>query len=152
MVYLDCTAAAFQFFGEFASIFVMLIDRLSGIARNPVDSDLIADVLEGKNEQKAFRYLTAPPISSDDLMTVADATLRPSRLRAKPAEAARIRDTIITILDPLRFPWVPEGRKPTMNERKTAVVASAVLAAAREVETAATRQKRLRNRPSKTCL
>jgi hypothetical protein len=124
-----------QFFGEFASIFVMLIDRLPGIAKNPVDTELIADLLDGKYEQKAFRYITAPPISADDLMTVADATLTPSRLRVEPAEAVRIRDTVLTILDPHRFPWVGEGRKPTKNERKTAVVASAALAAAREVET-----------------
>jgi len=124
-----------QFFGEFASIFATLIDQLPRIAENPVDADLIADLLDGKNEQKAFRYLTAPPISADDLMTVADATLTPSRLRVEPAEAARIRDAVLAILDPHRFPWVADVRKPSKEERRTAVVASAALAAAREVET-----------------
>ncbi len=124
-----------QFFGEFASIFSTLIDRLPGIAKDPVDADLIADLLDGKNEQKAFRYLTAPPISADDLMTVADATLTPSRLRVEPAEAARVRDTVLTILDPHRFPWIADDREPTKEERRIAVVASAALAAAREVET-----------------
>lgn len=92
-------------------------------------------MLDGKNEQKAFRYLTAPPISADDLMTVADATLIPARLRVEPAQAIRIRDTVLTILDPHRFPWMADSRKPSKEERHAAVVASAALAAAREVET-----------------
>lgn len=124
-----------RFFDEFASIFVTLIDELPNIARDPVDAKLIADLVEGRNKQKAFRYLTAPPISADDLMTVADAALTPSRLRVDAAEATRIRDTVLTILDPHRFPWVADSRPPTPEERKAAVIASAALAAAREVET-----------------
>lgn len=68
-------------------------------------------------------------------MTVADASLTPSSLRVDPAQAARVRDTVLAIIDPHRFPWVAEGRKPTKEESRTAVVASAALAAAREVET-----------------
>jgi hypothetical protein len=124
-----------QFFTEFASIFSELIDQFPGIVRDPVDAQLIADLIDGKNKQKAFRYLTAPPISADDLATVADATLTPSRLRVEPTEAARIREIVFTILDPHRFPWVGDDRGPTKEERHTAVVASAALAAAREVET-----------------
>ena len=124
-----------RFFNEFAAIFVTLIDELPNIIRDPVDAELIADLVDGKNKQKAFRYLTAPPISADDLATVAEATLTPSRLRVDAAEAKRIRDTIITILDPHRFPWIPDARPPTPEERKTARIASAALAAAREVET-----------------
>jgi hypothetical protein len=56
-----------RFFDEFATIFAELIDQLPDIAENPVDAELIADLLDGKNQQKAFRYLTAPPISADDL-------------------------------------------------------------------------------------
>jgi hypothetical protein len=85
-----------QFFGQFASIFGELIDQLPNIAKDPVDSELIADLVDGRNKQKAFRYLTAPPISADDLKTVADATITPSRLRVDPAEATRIRDTVLT--------------------------------------------------------
>lgn len=124
-----------QFFDQFASIFVRLIDALPNIAKNPVDAGLIGDLLDGRNEQKAFRYLTAPPISADDLVTVADSTLTASRLRVEPVEAARIRDTVLTILDPHRFPWVADNRRPTKEERHTAVIASAALAAASEVGT-----------------
>jgi hypothetical protein len=124
-----------QFFDEFASIFVTLIDELPNIARDPVDAELIARLVDGRNEEKAFRYLTAPPISADDLVTVADARLTPSRLRVEPTEATRIRDTVLSILDPHRFPWITDDRAPTKEERHTAIVASAALAAAREVET-----------------
>ncbi len=124
-----------RFFDQFAAIFGKLVERLPDIAKDPVDSALIADLVEGRNEQKAFRYLTAPPISADDLMTVADATLTPSRLRVEPGDATRIRDTVLAIVDPHRFPWVAHDRQPTKEERDTAVVASAALAAAREVET-----------------
>jgi hypothetical protein len=124
-----------KFFGQFAAIFAKLIDQLPSIVRSPVDAGLIAELLDSKNKQKAFRYLTAPPISADDLVTVADATLTPSRLCVAPGEAMRVRDTVLTILDPHRFPWVNAGRRPTSKEKHTAIVASAALAAAREVET-----------------
>lgn len=124
-----------QFFDAFASIFLTLIDELPNIAKDPVDTELIATLVDGRNKQKAFRYLTAPPISADDLMTVADATLTASRLRVDLAEATRIRDTVLTILDPHRFPWIADDRNPTTEERHTAVVASAALAAASEVGT-----------------
>ena len=39
------------------------------------------------------------------------------------------------VIDPHRFPWLSEGRDPTAHERTTAIVASAVLVAARKVET-----------------
>lgn len=91
--------------------------------------------MSGKHQSKSFRYLTAPPISHDDLETVADATLTPSRLQVDAAMAARVRDTVLSIIDPHRFPWVVAKRKPTAQERESAVIASAALAAAREVET-----------------
>src|SRR6516165_10075920 len=84
-------------------IFRELVDRLTDIAANPVDAELIADIIDGRDAQKAFRYLTAPPISADDLETVADAVLTPSRLRADADSAKRIRDTVLTIIDPPSF-------------------------------------------------
>jgi hypothetical protein len=124
-----------RFFDEFATIFAELINQLPAIAKKPVDAELIADLLDGKNQQKAFRYLTAPPISADDLATIADANLTPSRLRIDSTEAARVRGIVLTILDPHRFPWVAAGRKPTKDEKHTAIIASAALAAASEVGT-----------------
>lgn len=92
-------------------------------------------MLNGRDQQKAFRYLAAPPISEDDLKAVSDTTLAPSILAADKDKAQRVRDTVLTILDPHRFPWIAANRKPSADETERAVIASAVLAAAREVET-----------------
>jgi hypothetical protein len=124
-----------QFFNRFVALFRPLVDQLPNVVADPVDAELVSRLVTGRDEQKAFRYLTAPPISADDLRTVADTVLTPSRLRADPASAKRVRDTVLAVLDPHRFPWISEQRGPTEIEREAAVIASAVLAAAREVET-----------------
>src|SRR5438045_1010733 len=85
-----------QFFITFAGIFRELIAKLPGVIADPVNAELIADLVSGRDAQKAFRYLTALPISEDDLETVADATLTPSRLRTDAGSAKRIRDTVLT--------------------------------------------------------
>src|SRR5687768_10256447 len=122
-----------QFFDAFARIFHELINKLPDLAADPVDAELVADLIDGRNAQKAFRYLTAPPISEDDLETVADAVLSPSRLRTDVDGARRIRDTVLTIIDPHRFPWVVEHREPSDDEHMRAVIASAALAASSDV-------------------
>ena len=66
---------------------------------------------------------------------MADATLTPSRLRIDAAGAKRVRDTVLTIIDPHRFPWVAEARQPFNDERERAVIASAALAASSDVGT-----------------
>lgn len=102
---------------------------------DPVNTKLLSDLVRGKERQKAFRYLTAPPISEDDLKEVAESSLAPAVLFADADKAKRVRDTVLSIIDPHRFPWVVDGRLPQGHEHETAVVASAALAAAREVET-----------------
>ena len=87
------------------------------------------------DSRRAFCYLTAPPISEDDLKTLAEASLAAGTLRANPDQAIRLRDIIFKILDPHRFPWVGENRDPRPEERAAAIVASAALVAARKVET-----------------
>ena len=106
-----------RFFTTFAGIFRELVDKLPEVTADPVNAELIAELGDGRDAQKAFRYLTAPPISKDDLETVADAMLTPSRLRIDPESAKRIRDTVLTIIDPHRFPWLTEGRQPSNDER-----------------------------------
>jgi hypothetical protein len=129
-----------QFFAKFAVIFRETIGQLPNLAADPIDPSLIAAMVTGRDQQKAFRYLTAPPISEDDLKALADTTLAPSVLAGDANLAKRVRDTVMTILDPHRFPWMiqsrrAKGAKPSSDEIERAVIASAVLAAAREVET-----------------
>lgn len=124
-----------KFFKTFEGIFRQTIDKLPALAANPIDTKLVAGLLLGRDQQKAFRYLAAPPISEDDLKAVSDTTLAPSILAADKDKAQQVRDTVLAILDPHRFPWIAAKRKPTAEEIEGAVIASAVLAAAREVET-----------------
>jgi hypothetical protein len=83
----------------------------------------------------ALRYMTGPPISADDLAVLADCSLAPGRLAAKPDEAARVIEILTKTLDPMRFPWIAGKRAPRPEEVQTAVIASAVLIAAQRLST-----------------
>ena len=66
---------------------------------------------------------------------LADASLAPSVIAANTDQAQRILDTILTAVDPLRFPWIAEAREPTPEEKSIAIVASAALITAQRVST-----------------
>ena len=124
-----------QFFDAFVPIFDRLIDQIEQLAEHELDPEVLAEVMGDDDTKMAFRYLTAPPISEDDLKTLADAKLSPTALRREPESARRVRDTVLHILDPKRFPWITEGRDPRDAERTIATVASAALATAQKVQT-----------------
>jgi XamI restriction endonuclease len=121
-------------FERAAAVFAHLVDRLPELHSSTLDVDLIADFMRNEDTRRAFRYLTAPPISEGDLQTLAEATLAPTVLRRNPENAHRIRDIVCRILDPHRFPWIAQNRDPLPQERATAIVASAALVAAKRVE------------------
>ncbi len=83
-----------------------------------------------------FRYLSGPPISDDDLKTVAEVpSLNPAQLRNDPEAVQRIISVIRMGMDRRRFPWVREEREPTETEKKAAILASAALMATQRVGT-----------------
>lgn len=84
---------------------------------------------------EALRYLAGPPISEDDLKTVAEASLAPSRLREDSEMARRVIETVLIGLDRRRFPWVVDGREPDPTERESAALASAALMATQRLST-----------------
>ena len=49
-----------RFFTTFAGIFRELVDKLPEVTADPVNAELIAELVDGRDAQKAFRYLTAP--------------------------------------------------------------------------------------------
>lgn len=102
---------------------------LSNVSNQVVELAADADLLE------ALRYLTGPPISTDDLKTIASAVLTPSQLRKHSAMAERIAKVIFEGLDSARFPWVKAQRAPTETERTAAILASAALLASSRVST-----------------
>jgi hypothetical protein len=93
------------------------------------------DILTDPSLLTALRYLAGPPISEDDLKTLAQASLAPSRLRNDPAMAQRVIETILIGLDRQRFPWIVEGRGPDASERTAAILASAALMATQRLST-----------------
>jgi hypothetical protein len=96
---------------------------------------MASQVLADTDLLEAIRYLPGPPISSDDLKVLTEASLAPSRLSADTEMAQRVIDTVLLGLDRARFPWVTEEREPTDAERETARIATAVLIAQRRVLT-----------------
>ena len=125
-----------QFFDTFAPVFAELIDRLPSLTTGTFEPADLAQLVGTADAKTAFRYLAAPPVSEDDLRTLAETTLAPRTLRDDAEQAKRVRDIVLHVIDPHRFPWVREDRSPTEHERTQAIVASAVLVAARKVETA----------------
>ena len=124
-----------RFFRTFAPIFADVIDRLPALIRNPCDPAVVGELVRDGDVRTAFRYLAAPPVSEDDLKTLAETNLSAATLRSDAEQAQRVRDVVLQIVDPHRFPWISENRNPTEHERMRAVIASAVLVAARKVET-----------------
>jgi hypothetical protein len=118
-------------------------DEYQGIVEELLEStidltkiaDQVIEVVTDPNLLEAFRYLAGPPVSADDLKTLAEAVLTPSRLKEEPEMAKRIVEVVTNGLDRRRFPWVAESREPTEAERSAAVLASAALMATRKLET-----------------
>lgn len=120
------------YFDEYQGVIEELLE--STLDLSDLDNSLLG-VLTAPKLLEAFRYLAGPPISTDDLMVVAEAVLSKQRLEGDPAMVARIRQVVLDGLDRRRFPWVIEGREPTEAERVAAVIASAALIATRRLET-----------------
>ena len=124
-----------EHFENFSKIFGDLVDRIPEFRNPKIDAKVIADLMRNDDSRRAFCYLTAPPISEDDLRTLVDASIAPTRLEQHPDNAKKLRDIIFRILDPHRFPWVGENRDPKPHERSAAIIASAALVSAKKVET-----------------
>lgn len=106
------------------------------IATLPGGSD-VAHLLADPDLRVVLRYLAGPPISEDDLKTLADApSLAPSRLSEDDATVARIMQVVHASLDFKRFPWMQDQDSPEETDRHAAVVASASLLATQRVQTA----------------
>lgn len=125
---------------QYLEAFEVSRDAIDTLLEKTVDLTTIldeaVDVLSDEDSLSAVRYLSGPPISEDDLKTLAvDASLAPSRLRANPDMARRVIEVVLLGVDRRRFPWLSEDREPSESEREIAVVATAALLAQRAVMT-----------------
>ncbi len=98
--------------------------------------DAALDVLTDRSLLAALRYAVGPPISEDDLKTIAQASFSSQRLHNDSDMVERVVDIIRSGLDTKRFHWLTETREPTDEERSAAVLASAALMAVQRVRTA----------------
>jgi hypothetical protein len=94
-----------------------------------------AEILGDADLADVARYLASPPISDDDLRTIADTKTTPSKVRNNLESAQRLMNVILLGLDRERFPWFSEERQATEAERNTAAVSTAAMHAFRWVET-----------------
>lgn len=85
----------------------------------------------------AFRYLAGPPISADDLKTLADVgSLSVANLSADNyAGATAVVDIFRATADPERFTWLDPNRAPSDIEIERVISASAALFAGQRVAT-----------------
>ena len=99
------------------------------------EPDILAELLRQETSRRVFCYLMGPPISEDDLKTLAETTLAPRRIAAKKDEAGRLRDIAFKLLDPRRFAWIAQRRTPIEGEIEAAIIATAALIANTKVQT-----------------
>ncbi len=68
------------FFGTFEPIFSEIVDRLPAMAEGRIDADVMAELVRDDDVRTALRYLTAPPVSEDDLKTLAETQRKCGRM------------------------------------------------------------------------
>lgn len=120
-------------FDVYQGVFEELLESTTDLTRLTAEA---VDVLSSEHLMEAFRYLAGPPISLDDLKTVAEATsFAKKRLQMDSDLAKRTVELVMMALDRRRFPWLSEGREPTEAEKTAAVVASAALIATQRAGT-----------------
>lgn len=124
----------------YLDVFESYRDAFDDLLETTVDltqiSENAVEVLTDERFLEAVRYLAAPPLSTDDLVTLAEApSLARKVIKADPKLAQRIIATVLDGLDRRRFPWVTEGREATEQERASAVLASTALLATQRVNT-----------------
>ena len=111
------------------------LSRLAQGALDPAAGDESWGALwAGEAGREAFRYLSAPPISDDDLETLASTKLSPTSA-ADRVRRERLLDVMRAILDPRRFPWIEAGRAPSPHELSAAALATSTLIASQRVQT-----------------
>lgn len=122
-------------FEHYVPVVRQLLSRLDEIADDATAAKAMAAIAADVDARTALRYLTAPPVSEDDLRVLADTPFTRSAMLAGGGRAVSLRDTIFRIIDGFRFPWIADRRNATDDELERAVLATAVLLATRKVET-----------------
>ena len=89
------------------------------VASNDLSDLTAATFMADASLVAAARFVTAPPVSADDLRTLIGGTL--SAKAPNTERAKRAAEIVRMAWDPLRFPWLGERRSATDIERTTAI-------------------------------
>jgi len=119
--------------GWFEELLEMIVDFDH---RVPITDDTIVQILSTSHLCEAFRYVAGPPLSEDDLLTIADVkSVSRKALKAAPDQAREVFATVISVLDRHRFVWVSHGLFPPGEaDRNAAIMASAALLAKERIQ------------------
>lgn len=98
-------------------------------------SSVVRHYLLDEDKRYALRYLASPFISDDDLKVLADVKFSVAAFDSDPDAAERVAHVIRASIDPWRFPWFREGRTPTDEELRIAVVSSTAIIASSRSQT-----------------
>lgn len=124
-----------SYYKSFVAAFREIIPKVASIHSGEVDLQWLVKVAGTERGLDCLRYLTAPPISHDDLETLSDVSVSASVFGKDATKADVAMKVIAQLLDPCRFPWVFEERAPSKQEIEIAVASSAALLASQRVET-----------------
>jgi hypothetical protein len=128
---LEAYLKAFDRYREVMHSFLVLTSNLTRL------EDHAGAILAEKDLLNVFRYLSGPPISSDDLKVLAEApSFNSAYLKKNPDVLKRIVQVVWSGLDRRRFPWIFAAREPTAPEREQSILSSAALIASNIVMTA----------------
>lgn len=123
----------------FSDYFEQYRDAVENILEESVDLSLLAEVVEDyivdEDKRYALRYLAAPPISDDDLKVLAETNFSRKALKNDPDAVTRIIQTVMSVHDRWRFPWIGDEREPTVEERLAATIATTSMIAASRTQT-----------------
>lgn len=98
-------------------------------------SERAKEILVNAKHLRALRYLSGPPVSSDDLKTLVGSKVSAAAVAKDPKLPALVVSILRDGFDRNRFPWLAEEREPTESEKYAAILATAALMASQETTT-----------------
>lgn len=105
------------------------------LAGGPGAEELLKRLWSSDEGRAAFRYLGAPPISDDDLTTLAERALTGAAATKPAGYGEALLAVMRVVVDPRRFPWLESGESPGSVERAAATLATTSLLASQRVQT-----------------
>lgn len=129
--YAETTSHAYREWYGWASPIVMQVFE---------ETDMLCDVQSapcltksfGSDEIAALRHCAGPPLSADSFKVITNALIE-----AGSERSAAVAETVLSMLDAGRFPWVGEGRRPCESELAEAVHWTSGLLATQKTQTEA---------------